>query len=57
MDSTWNVEEPYFSDSTHKIEHRLEEFDDEVAAAGLDLIERQTLWGEIWAECRPRTAA
>lgn len=47
----------YFSDRTHHIEHRLDEFDQEIAAAGLKLCERLTLWGEIWATCRPRADA
>lgn len=44
----------YFSDPTHEIEHTLAEFDAEVAAAGLVVVERQTLWGEIWAHLEPR---
>lgn len=43
----------YFSDRTHYIEHRLDEFDREISAAGLELRERLTLWGEIWAVCQP----
>ncbi|MBI5164215.1 MAG: class I SAM-dependent methyltransferase [Magnetospirillum sp.] len=43
----------YLSDPTHCIEHTLGEFEGEIAKAGLILIERQTLWGEIWATCRP----
>lgn len=43
----------WLSDSDHRIEHRLAEFEAEVAAAGLAIAERSTLWGEIWAECRP----
>ncbi|OGT89666.1 MAG: hypothetical protein A2286_10590 [Gammaproteobacteria bacterium RIFOXYA12_FULL_61_12] len=42
----------YFSDDDHKIEHRLAEFHDELAAAGLRAKEVVTLWGEIWADCR-----
>jgi SAM-dependent methyltransferase len=41
------------SDPTHCIEHTLAEFEAEVAAAGLRVVERQTLWGEIWAELQP----
>ncbi|MCH7555446.1 MAG: methyltransferase domain-containing protein [Proteobacteria bacterium] len=44
----------YFSDPTHYIEHSLEEFAAEIDAAGLEITERQTLWGEIWAVCRAR---
>lgn len=42
----------YFSDPTHYIEHGLEEFAAEIDAAGLEITERLTLWGEIWAVCR-----
>ena len=42
----------YFSDDDHKIEHRLEEFHAELAAADLQAVETLTLWGEIWADCR-----
>lgn len=41
------------SDPTHCIEHTMAEFEAEVSAAGLRVVERQTLWGEIWAELRP----
>ena len=44
----------YFSDPTHYIEHSLEEFAAEIHAAGLEITERLTLWGEIWAVCRAR---
>jgi SAM-dependent methyltransferase len=40
-------------DPTHRIEYTLEEFEDEVAKAGLAVTERQVRWGEIWATCRP----
>jgi len=43
----------YFSDSTHYIEHTLDEFTAEMAAAGLTVLERQTRWGEIWSVCAP----
>jgi 2-polyprenyl-3-methyl-5-hydroxy-6-metoxy-1,4-benzoquinol methylase len=46
----------YLSDPDHRIEHTLQQFRDEVAAAGLAIIELNTLWGEIWAECRPAAA-
>jgi SAM-dependent methyltransferase len=42
----------YFSDAEHFIEHRLDELQDEVLAAGLRPIETIALWGEIWTECR-----
>ena len=44
---------PYFSDPTHRIEHTLEEFRSEIAEAGLHIETIHTLWGEIWARCRP----
>lgn len=43
----------YFSDSEHFIEHRRHEFLSELAKAGLEITEMQTLWGEIWALCIP----
>ena len=43
----------YFSDSTHTIEHTLKQFEDEIAAAGLEPVEIVLRWGEIWADCRP----
>ncbi len=44
----------YYSDDDHKIEHRLVEFQAEIEAAGLHVVEIFTLWGEIWAHCRIR---
>ena len=41
----------YFSDPTHRIEYTVAEFEAEVSAAGLVIVGRQTLWGEIWAHC------
>lgn len=41
-------------DPTHCIEYTVEEFETEIAAAGLVIEERQVRWGEIWATCRPR---
>jgi len=43
----------YFSDPTHKIEHTLAQFESEMTAAGLRVVERQIIWGEIWAHCEP----
>lgn len=40
------------SDEDHKIEHSLEEFLAEIKAAGLITSQLQTMWGEIWADCR-----
>ena len=41
-------------DPTHCIEYTVEEFEAEIAAAGLMIEERQVRWGEIWATCRPQ---
>ena len=41
----------YFNDTTHFIEHTLEEFRTEMKQSNLDIIEIKTLWGEIWSEC------
>jgi len=43
----------YLSDPEHFIEHRYAEFEAEIAAAGLAIAHCQTIWGEIWADCRP----
>jgi 2-polyprenyl-3-methyl-5-hydroxy-6-metoxy-1,4-benzoquinol methylase len=43
----------YYSDDDHKIEHTLAEFQAEISKAGLRPVELQTMWGEIWADCRP----
>jgi SAM-dependent methyltransferase len=42
----------YYSDPDHKIEHRIADFEAEMAAAGLGIAEIKTTWGEIWADCR-----
>ena len=44
----------YFSDTTHFIEHTLDEFAEETAAAGLKIDKQETRWGEIWAVCSPQ---
>jgi SAM-dependent methyltransferase len=41
------------SDDDHKIEHTLAEFKAEISEAGLRAVELQTIWGEIWVDCRP----
>ena len=41
----------YFNDDDHKIEHKLEEFREEVISFNLNLISVVTKWGEIWAVC------
>lgn len=46
----------YYSDPDHRIEHSRREFEAEVDAAGLDIVELETPWGEIWARCAPREA-
>jgi 2-polyprenyl-3-methyl-5-hydroxy-6-metoxy-1,4-benzoquinol methylase len=43
----------FFQDSDHKVEHRVQEFRNEVKESGLVIEEIHTLWGEIWAVCRP----
>ena len=43
----------YFTDSDHKIEHKLLEFRNEINQARLEIIEVITSWGEIWAVCIP----
>lgn len=37
-------------DATHETEYTLDEFQDEMAEAGLEIVYRQINWGEIWAE-------
>ena len=41
----------YFSDSDHKIEHSLVEFEKEMTDSKLIIKEMETLWGEIWVSC------
>lgn len=43
----------FLSDDDHKIEHTLTEFRAEISEAGFTTVELQTMWGEIWADCRP----
>ena len=40
------------SDPDHRIEHTIKEFREEICESGLDFYEMQTIWGEIWADCR-----
>lgn len=47
----------YFNDRTHFIEHTESEFREEIAAAGLEITEFRTVWGEIWAACRMAPAS
>ena len=44
----------YFSDSTHFIEHSLDEFAAETTAAGLKIDKQESRWGEIWSVCSPQ---
>ncbi len=43
----------YFTDSDHKIEHKLLEFCSEIDKSKLEITEIITNWGEIWAVCIP----
>lgn len=44
----------YYSDPDHKIEHTRAEFAADIAAAGMELVEFNTIWGEIWSVARPK---
>ncbi len=39
-------------DKTHETEYTLEDYKDEIEQAGLELVELQVRWGEIWSEVR-----
>ena len=39
----------YFSDATHKTEYTQESFEEELARAGLRIVEKEVRWGEVWA--------
>jgi SAM-dependent methyltransferase len=41
----------YYSDADHKIEHQLDELYGELNESGIEVVEVQTLWGEIWVNC------
>ena len=41
------------SDDDHKIEHTLNEFLFEIYESGMKPLELRSIWGEIWADCRP----
>jgi SAM-dependent methyltransferase len=45
---------PHFSDPTHELEYDVETLANELGDAGLDLVSTRIVWGEIWAEARPR---
>jgi SAM-dependent methyltransferase len=46
----------YRLDPTHETEYTLESFEREMKEAGVDVLERQFRWGEIWAEVAPRAS-
>jgi 2-polyprenyl-3-methyl-5-hydroxy-6-metoxy-1,4-benzoquinol methylase len=48
---------PYFSDPTHETEYDERQLEQELEAAGLELVETQRRWGEIWAVAKPRARA
>lgn len=43
----------YYNDSTHFIEHTVDEFRAEMRSANIEIDSLQTVWGEIWAVCKP----
>lgn len=43
----------YYSDTTHFIEHTMEQFENEITDSGLKINSVQYVWGEIWAKCTP----
>jgi ubiquinone/menaquinone biosynthesis C-methylase UbiE len=45
----------HFSDATHFVEYDPELFHRELGQAGLEVTELVLVWGEIWAEARPRS--
>lgn len=44
---------PWFSDPSHVVEYDEARLRDELKAAGVEAIEIQSAWGELWAEARP----
>lgn len=44
----------YRSDADHKIEHSLDELLSELNLSGLKVVELNTIWGEMWVECRTK---
>lgn len=44
----------HFSDETHELEYDAETLTAEVEAAGFEVAELRAVWGELWAEARPR---
>lgn len=47
----------YRLDPTHEIEYTRAAFEREMAEAGLEIVELQAVWGELWAEGHPQTSA
>ncbi|MCW5875598.1 MAG: hypothetical protein KIS85_01830, partial [Anaerolineales bacterium] len=39
-------------DEDHKTEYTIEQFHQELAEAGLEIVHLESCWGEIWAEAR-----
>ena len=46
LDTEWRL------DPTHETEYTLESFAEEMAEAGVEVVDLQVRWGEIWAEVR-----
>lgn len=44
---------PHFSDPTHQTEYSPEQLAAELGGAGLELVELERRWGELWAVARP----
>jgi SAM-dependent methyltransferase len=44
---------PHFSDPTHEVEYDRESFAREMRGAGLEVVDEELAWGELWAEVRP----
>jgi hypothetical protein len=44
---------PWFSDPSHVVEYDRARLVTELEEAGLETVEVQSCWGELWAEARP----
>ena len=44
---------PYYGDLTHETEYSAEQLERELGAAGLELVELEHRWGELWTVSRP----
>jgi hypothetical protein len=42
----------WLSDATHFTEYTVPQFESELAAAGLEMVDLQLRWSEIWAEAK-----